>query len=52
MLLLFVGGVMNLAWVGILALIVLAEKFTPPGWYVDRVLGVLLLLAGGVLILR
>lgn len=32
MLLLFVGGVMNLAWVALLALLVTAEKLAPPAW--------------------
>jgi predicted metal-binding membrane protein len=36
MLLLFVGGVMNLAWVAFLAAIVFAEKLAPPAWHVSR----------------
>lgn len=36
MLLLFVGGVMNLAWVALLAVIVLAEKYAPPSWHAER----------------
>ena len=36
MLLLFVGGVMNLAWVAALALIVALEKLASPGWRVTR----------------
>ena len=36
MLLLFVGGVMNLAWVAVLAIIVLGEKFAPPRWRAER----------------
>ena len=36
MLLLFVGGVMNLAWVALLAAIVFAEKLAPPAWRVSR----------------
>lgn len=45
MALLFVGGVMNLAWIALLALIVLIEK-TVPQPMVSRVLGVALI-AGG-----
>lgn len=47
MLLLFVGGVMNLAWVAMLAAIVLAEKYAPPAWRMNRVIGAALL-AGAV----
>lgn len=36
MLLLFVGGVMNLAWVALLAAVVFAEKAAPPAWRIDR----------------
>jgi predicted metal-binding membrane protein len=36
MLLLFVGGVMNLAWIALLGLVVLAEKLAPPSWHVSR----------------
>jgi predicted metal-binding membrane protein len=39
MALLFVGGVMNLAWIAGLALLVLAEKLLPGGPVVGRVLG-------------
>jgi predicted metal-binding membrane protein len=49
MLLLFVGGVMNLAWIALLAGVVLAEKYAPPAWRLDRVLAVLLL--GGAVLL-
>ncbi len=45
MLLLFVGGVMNLAWVAALAVVVLAEKSAPPAWRADRVLAGLLAVA-------
>jgi predicted metal-binding membrane protein len=45
MLLLFVGGVMNLAWIAALAALVLAEKYAPPAWRADRILAALLLLA-------
>lgn len=43
MLLLFVAGVMNLAWVAVLAAMVFIEKLAPPSWYVSRVLGGLML---------
>jgi predicted metal-binding membrane protein len=50
MLLLFVGGVMNLLWIATLAAVVLAEKLLPAGRLVARVTGVALL-AGGALLL-
>ena len=43
MALLFVGGVMNLAWVAVLAVFVLAEKVLPQGPWLSRVGGVLLI---------
>ena len=43
MALLFVGGVMNLAWVAVLALFVLGEKVLPGGAWLSRVSGVALL---------
>ena len=50
MLLLFVGGVMNLYWIGGLALFVLAEK-TLPQWHVaGRIFGVVAII-GGVVVL-
>lgn len=45
MLLLFVGGVMNLAWIAALATVVFVEKLAPPEWRVDRWLAAVL--AGG-----
>ena len=42
MMLLFVGGVMNLAWIAGLALFVLVEKFAPAGHWIGRGAGVLL----------
>jgi predicted metal-binding membrane protein len=36
MLLLFVGGVMNLAWVALLAILILAEKLAPSKWHAER----------------
>jgi predicted metal-binding membrane protein len=51
MLLLFVGGVMNLAWVAVLALVVFVEKLAPPAWRISRwIAGALALGAGYVLI--
>ncbi|CAN7695452.1 DUF2182 domain-containing protein [Pseudoduganella sp. LjRoot289] len=43
MLLLFVGGVMNLAWIAGLALLVLAEKLAPAGHWIGRGAGLVLL---------
>jgi predicted metal-binding membrane protein len=45
MLLLFVGGVMNLAWVAVLAAVVFTEKAAPQGWRIERWLAVALALA-------
>jgi predicted metal-binding membrane protein len=46
MALLFVGGVMNIAWVAALALAVALEKTAPGGERLARVLGLVLILAG------
>ena len=43
MLVLFVGGVMNLLWIAALALFVLVEKFAPAGHWIGRTAGVLLI---------
>jgi predicted metal-binding membrane protein len=50
MLLLFVGGVMNLLWIAALMVLVLLEKIAPWGVTVSRVAG-LLAAAGGALLL-
>lgn len=50
MLLLFVGGVMNLVWIAGLSLLVLAEKFLPRGERLSMALGVLMMIAGTGLI--
>jgi predicted metal-binding membrane protein len=50
MLLLFVAGVMNLAWIALLAAIVVAEKMAPPKWRISRVIAGLLF-AGAVALL-
>ncbi|GGY05727.1 metal-binding protein [Litchfieldella qijiaojingensis] len=47
MLLLFVGGVMNLVWIAGLALWVLVEKLAPAGHWLGRGLGVVLVGWGG-----
>ena len=47
MALLFVGGLMNLAWIAALTLLVLAEKLAPHGPWVGRGAGVLLLIWAG-----
>jgi predicted metal-binding membrane protein len=46
MALLFVGGVMNLAWVAALAIVVAIEKMAPGGERLALVLGVVLIAAG------
>ncbi len=46
MALLFVGGVMNLVWIGALAIIVLFEKALPAGHKIGRVVGLALMLWG------
>ena len=47
MLLLFVGGVMNLAWIAGIALFVVVEKLAPAGHWIGRVAGVALIVWGG-----
>lgn len=46
MALLFVVGVMNLAWMAIVAAFILAEKLAPARWHLDWIAGVLLIGAG------
>jgi predicted metal-binding membrane protein len=46
MLLLFVGGIMNLVWIAGLAIFVLLEKLLPRGVYVARLSGGLMIMAG------
>jgi predicted metal-binding membrane protein len=50
MALLFVGGVMNLAWVAGLALLVAAEKLLPGGRWIARIAGIALIGWGVVLL--
>jgi len=51
MALLFFGGIMNLWWIGGLALYVLAEKTVPAGHWLGRGLGAILTVWGGWLLL-
>nr|WP_236600052.1 DUF2182 domain-containing protein [Ramlibacter alkalitolerans] len=46
MLLLFVGGVMNIAWITALSLAVAIEKAAPRGEMLGRALGLVLIAAG------
>jgi predicted metal-binding membrane protein len=46
MALLFVGGVMNLVWIALLAVLVLVEKLTPRGAIVGRIVGGVLMAWG------
>jgi predicted metal-binding membrane protein len=50
MALLFVGGVMNLLWIALLALLVLLEKLTPAGRWIARAAGIAGVAAGGWLL--
>ncbi len=51
MALLFVGGAMNLAWIGALTLLVLAEKVLPGGRWVGWCAGIALIAWGAALLL-
>ena len=51
MLLLFVGGVMNFAWIAGIALFVLVEKIGPAGHWISRGAGALLMVWGGATLL-
>jgi len=46
MALLFVGGVLNLVWIALLAVLVLIEKIAPGGALVSRISGVVLIAWG------
>jgi predicted metal-binding membrane protein len=52
MALLFVGGVMNLAWVAALTLLVMAQKLLPGGRWIGRASGAALLVWGVAVALR
>ena len=51
MALLFVGGVMNVLWIALLALLVLLEKLAPAGRLIARLAGVALVAGGAALLL-
>lgn len=51
MALLFVGGIMNLIWIGGLSALVLAEILSPNGKRIADGSGILMVLAGGALLL-
>jgi predicted metal-binding membrane protein len=51
MLLLFVGGIMNLTWIAGLAIFVLVEKLAPAGHWIGRCAGVALAAWGGLTLL-
>jgi len=51
MALLFVGGVMNVLWIALLALLVLLEKLTPFGRWVARAAGVAFVAVGAAMLL-
>ena len=46
MALLFVGGVMNIAWIGGIAILILLEKTLPAGRLISRIFGMLIAAAG------
>ena len=52
MLLLFVVGVMNLAWIAALTLLVAAEKLLPRGEWIARAGGAAFILGGAVILVR
>jgi predicted metal-binding membrane protein len=52
MALLFVAGVMNLLWVAVISLFVMAEKIVPRGELIARIGGATMVIAGIVLIAR
>jgi predicted metal-binding membrane protein len=48
--LLFVGGVMNLAWVAIITLFILLERLFPEGEWIARIGGGAMIAAGTYLV--
>jgi predicted metal-binding membrane protein len=51
MALLFVGGVMNVLWIALLALLIRLEKLTPIGRWIARAAGVACVAAGARMLL-
>ncbi|MDP9421775.1 MAG: DUF2182 domain-containing protein [Pseudomonadota bacterium] len=51
MALLFVGGVMNLAWIAGLTLLVAAEKLLPAGAWIARLSGIVMIGSGAVILI-
>jgi predicted metal-binding membrane protein len=51
MLLLFIGGIMNMAWIAGIAAFVLVEKLAPAGHWIGRVAGVALVVWGATTVL-
>ena len=52
MLLLFVGGVMNLAWVALLGILVIGEKLAPARWYAEIWVAIALTAGATILLIR
>jgi len=52
MTLLFVAGVMNLLWIAIIAVFVLAERAAPAGQWVGRAMGAVAIAVGAVMLIR
>jgi predicted metal-binding membrane protein len=50
MLLLFVGGIINIAWIAALAALVLIEKVSPAGHWIGRIAGFLLVVWGAAIL--
>jgi predicted metal-binding membrane protein len=48
MLVLFVAGAMNLVWMGVVSIMIFAEKVSPPRYPVSRALGAILLILGAI----
>lgn len=51
MTLLFIGGVMNLAWIAILGIVVLGQKLAPASWRTERLVATLLFIGAAALAL-
>jgi len=52
MALLFVGGVMNLAWIALLTVIVATEKLLPHGRLIGIAMGLAIIVWGSVMLLE